>query len=216
MKKRRTKKRFYKALKIPVTIAVMYVLHLYKDRWILYAKNAGIIVLLTAAGLFLFFSIKRISHQTKRRKEYFMFLSSDIRNVDKLTGFEFERYLRAHFKNKGYRVFLTPEQHDYGVDLVIQKGTDRIAVQAKRYNHEQGYKVTYKAVQEVAAGKAYYKCNKGIVITNSFFTKSARKLAECNNIDLWDRYRMIEEFQALNAPDIRSYKSMSKNSLLQS
>ena len=140
------------------------------------------------------------------RKEYLLYKGSHINQVDKLDGFEFERYLRAHFRKKGYHVELTQPQQDFGVDLILSKGKDRIAVQAKRYNHEAGYKVTYRAVQEVAAGKAYYGCNKGIVITNSYFTKSAKELAKANKIDMWDRKRMIMEFQITDAPHSKEYK----------
>lgn len=140
------------------------------------------------------------------RKEYLNYINSDIKHVDTLNGIEFERYLKAHFINKGYRVYLTPPQGDYGVDLVLEKNGERIAVQAKRYNHELGYKVNYKAVQEVAAGKAIYKCNKGIVITNSFFTESAKDLAKYNNIELWDRKELIRQFKSLYSPHLQMYK----------
>lgn len=140
------------------------------------------------------------------RKEYLDYINSDIKHVDTLNGIEFERYLKAHFIKKGYKVYLTPPQGDYGVDLVLEKHGERTAVQAKRYNHEQGYKVNYKAVQEVAAGKAIYKCTKGIVITNSFFTESAKDLAKYNNIELWDRKELIRQFKSLYSPHLHMYK----------
>jgi len=140
------------------------------------------------------------------RKEYLDYINSDIKHVDTLNGIEFERYLKAHFTRKGYKVYLTPPQGDYGVDLVIEKHGERIAVQAKRYNHEAGYKVNYKAVQEVAAGKALYQCKKGLVITNSFFTESAKDLAKYNNIELWDRKELIRQFKSLYSPHLAMYK----------
>lgn len=171
-----------------------------------YCETHNYLIYLTVSCYFVFtFAIREI-RKHRQREESLMYRGSNINNVDKLDGFEFERYLRAHFRNKGYKVELTPLQQDYGVDLVLIKGKDRIAVQAKRYNHEAGYKVNYRAVQEVAAGKAYYNCSKGIVVTNSFFTNSARELAKVNQIDLWDRKRLIQEFQAKNAPCISEYK----------
>lgn len=168
-----------------------------------YGKLCSILV------AFIYFVTTSVVHTCRKRvlrQEYLLYRGSNMDKVDKLDGFEFERYLRAHFKRKGYKVELTPPKQDFGVDLILIRGSDRIAVQAKRYNHEMGYKVNYRAVQEVAAGKAYYNCNKGIVVTNSFFTTSARQLAEVNDIDLWDRKRMIMEFQARNAPPISEYK----------
>ena len=42
----------------------------------------------------------------------------------------------------------------------------------------------------VAAIK-YYNADSAIVITNSYFTKSAIKLAKVNNVELWDRDKLI-------------------------
>lgn len=169
-------------------------------------KQLAMGAIVAAVFFFIITASVNIERKMKFKKEQLLFRGSNIQTVDKLDGFEFERYLMAHFKKLGYKVELTPPKQDYGVDLVLVRGKDRIAVQAKRYNYENGYKVNYKAVQEVAAGKAYYNCNKGIVVTNSFFTNSAKELAQVNQIDLWDRKRMIMEFQAKNAPSIVEYK----------
>ena len=59
-----------------------------------------------------------------------------------------------------------------------------------------GSKVSNKAVQEVVASIPYYGADRGLVVTNSF-TNSAIKLAEANDIDLIDRYkleRLIKEY----------------------
>ena len=44
-----------------------------------------------------------------------------------------------------------------------------------------------KAVQEVVAAKAIHRCTRGIVVTNNYFTASARQLANANDIELVDR-----------------------------
>ena len=47
--------------------------------------------------------------------------------------------------------------------------------------------------------------NKGVVITNSIFTKSAKELAKRNNIELWDRKivsEFIENHNKKNNPEI--------------
>lgn len=49
-----------------------------------------------------------------------------------------------------------------------------------------------KAVQETFAGKAFYECHIGVVLTNQYFTKSAKELAQKNGIILWDRKKLIE------------------------
>ena len=129
------------------------------------------------------------------------FLHADITNIDRMDGISFERYLGAHFKKRGYKVFITPPEKDFGVDLVLKKDNDTIAVQAKRYKRS----VSYQAIQEIVAGKAVYDCNKAMVITNSYFTPAGRKLAEKNNVELWDRRKLMEVFQIADAPDAYLY-----------
>lgn len=44
----------------------------------------------------------------------------------------------------------------------------------------------------------YYKASRTMVVTNSYFTKSARELAKAHNCELVDREKLavwIEEFQ---------------------
>jgi len=129
------------------------------------------------------------------------FLHADITNIDRMDGISFERYLGAHFKEKGYKVYVTPPEKDFGVDLVLKKGTDTIAVQAKRYKRS----VSYQAVQEIVAGKAVYDCNKAMVVTNSYFTPAGKKLAEKNNVELWDRRKLMEIFNIADSPDAYLY-----------
>jgi restriction system protein len=68
--------------------------------------------------------------------------------------------------------------------------------------HEKNYslnrKVTNSAVQEVLGAIAYYGADKGIVVTNSFFTSSAKELANVNNITLWDRRRVSQILEVYN------------------
>lgn len=54
--------------------------------------------------------------------------------------------------------------------------------------------VAWFAVQEVYAGASYYKCDGAMIVTNSEFTRAAKRQAEgCEpNVILWDRYRMRE------------------------
>jgi predicted RecB family endonuclease len=75
------------------------------------------------------------------------------------------------------------------VDLVLQKGVKRTAVQCKRWEGAVGI----AAIQEVHAGKDYYKCEGAMVVTNARFSEQARRLAERLAIDLWDRERLTAE-----------------------
>ncbi|MEG4996159.1 restriction endonuclease [Microcoleus sp. B4-D4] len=115
-------------------------------------------------------------------------LESGIVEVDEMTGKEFEKFLRVHFINCGYSVNLTQDSQDYGADLILYKDGSTTVVQAKRSKNPVGI----KAVQEVAGAVRHYKGNKGRVITNNRFTENAYNLAKSNEVDLWDRKKLIE------------------------
>lgn len=104
-------------------------------------------------------------------------------SIDQMNGIEFESLIGQIYKKLGYNVTLTKKTGDQGVDIIAENPFEKIAIQAKRSN----YQINNKAVQEVVAGKNYYKCTKGIVITNSYFTTSANDLAAKNNIQLINR-----------------------------
>ncbi|GAA7889357.1 restriction endonuclease [Helicobacter pylori] len=110
-------------------------------------------------------------------------LKRALQKIDAMNGFEFEEYAKIFFTSKGFEVSITQKSGDYGADLIIEKDGVKWAVQAKRYSH----KVSPKAIQEVVSSKAYYACEKACVITNSYFTQAAQKLAQANEVILIDR-----------------------------
>jgi septal ring factor EnvC (AmiA/AmiB activator) len=93
---------------------------------------------------------------------------------------EWEDYLVEVCRTLGAKVERTGRVGDQGVDLIVEFGERRTAVQAKGYYHT----VNARAVQEAVAGMAHYKCNASAVITNSRFTNGARELAESNHCHL--------------------------------
>lgn len=136
------------------------------------------------------------------RKQY---INSGIYQVDRMSGEEFERYLKCHFERLGYKVEMTPKSHDYGADLVMSKDRERIVIQAKRYKESVGI----KAVQEIIGAIQYYKADKGYVVTNSkSFTKSAIELANNTSIELWARKDIIDKF------NIKDYDSEGADNLV--
>jgi restriction system protein len=94
---------------------------------------------------------------------------SDIDTIDRMDGITFEQRLKVLFTDLGYRVQLTRTVGDYGADLILSKDGIRTAVQAKHWN----YAVGVKAVQEVVAAKAFYRCTAAIVVTTNYFTQQA-------------------------------------------
>lgn len=94
--------------------------------------------------------------------------------IDTMSGTEFEDYIARIARSCGAPVIMTSITGDWGVDLVIGRRPDRLAVQCKRLNRPVGT----SAVQEVVAGAAMQDCTHTMVVTNNEFTPAARKLAE--------------------------------------
>lgn len=128
-----------------------------------------------------------IKHQIKVFKENKL-RNLKITEIDKMTGEDFEKLLKAYFEDEGYKVSLTPKTNDYGADLILRKKKETIVVQAKRYNS----KVGNKAVQEIVSAKPIYKATKAIVVTNNYFTKNAINLAKANDVALLDRKYLLK------------------------
>lgn len=114
--------------------------------------------------------------------------ASRIEEIDKMSGETFERFMEVLFSELGYKVERTRYVGDYGADLVVQKDKVTTVIQVKRCKG----KVNIKAVQEAVAAKAYYNCQKAMVVTNSYYTKAAVELAQANGVELWDRERLAD------------------------
>lgn len=104
-------------------------------------------------------------------------------DFDKLEGLEFEHFCASLLRKNGYDVKVTPGSGDQGIDIIAQKDGIVYGIQCKCYTSDIGN----KAVQEAFAGKTYYDCHVGVVLTNRYFTRSAIELSQKNKILLWDR-----------------------------
>lgn len=122
-------------------------------------------------------------------------IEKKLGEVDQMDGEQFERFLRGIFRDLGYYTERTPRTGDYGADLILLKDGYKISVQAKRYKKPVGV----KAVQEVYASLEKYVCDKGIVITNNYFTQNAKTLAESTKVELWDRDKLKEVLLTLKS-----------------
>ena len=109
-----------------------------------------------------------------------------IFDVDRLSGNEFQDFMVKLLQANGFTdVSVTGQAGDQGGDLLAKKDGKQLIIQAKRFSIDR--KVTNSAVQEVIGAIAMYNANKGIVVTNSFYTRSAKELARVNKIELWNR-----------------------------
>ena len=126
--------------------------------------------------------------------------SVTIFDIDRLTGVQFEKFIEELLDANGYSdAQVTGKAGDQGGDILANKDDEKLIFQAKNYALNR--KITNTAVQEVLGAIAYYGADKGIVVTNSFFTSSAIELAEVNNISLWDRRIVTQMLESYNKSD---------------
>lgn len=120
-----------------------------------------------------------------------------IYDMDNLDGKQFEKIVAEILQHNDYDdVYVTGKTGDQGGDIIATKNDQKLVIQAKRRSID--IKVTNDAVQEVVAAIACYGCDKGIVVTNSFFTASAKALADANSIVLWDRIILSQFIEKYN------------------
>ena len=116
------------------------------------------------------------------------FKSFDIIQND-MTGFDFEKYSAKLLKANGFeKIKVTKASGDFGADIVAYKDEIKYSIQCKKYNSPVGI----RAVQEVIASKAINDSHVAVVLTNNSFTKSAKILAEKNNVLLWGKEKLDE------------------------
>jgi len=146
------------------------------------------------------------SYKRKQAKERLR--NSRIEEIDSMDGIQFEYYLKELYLSRGYGVEVTSASGDYGADLVLKKDGEKIVAQAKRYSKDVGI----KAVQEVIGAKSYYRADGAWVVTNSYFTKAARELAQTGNIRLVDRDELIDFILELNSAAVEPEQVKNINS----
>lgn len=99
------------------------------------------------------------------------------------SGQEFEELIYDILKADGYVVEYTPCSHDYGADIIASQCGIKSVIQVKMSRNTIGV----SAVQEVVSAIKYYQADCAVVITNNYFSKNAYKLADANNVELWDK-----------------------------
>ncbi|HJG85687.1 restriction endonuclease [Pseudoflavonifractor capillosus] len=121
-------------------------------------------------------------------------LDTTYYDFDSFEGHEFEYWCANLLRCNGFEnVEVTPESGDQGVDIIAEKDDIRYAIQCKCYSSNLGN----TPVQEVWAGKSMYHCQIGVVMTNRYFTKSARDLADTTGVLLWDRDKLLKMMNIL-------------------
>ena len=123
---------------------------------------------------------------TKPKQAHYV---SGVSAIDGMEGHEFEYFCADLLRKVGFsEVTVTPGSGDQGVDVLAVKDGIKYAIQCKNYASA----LSNTPVQEVSAGKQFYGCHVGVVMTNSTFTPGAIQLAAATNVLLWDRRKLDE------------------------
>ena len=143
----------------------------------------GLTIFALIASLLIYLAI-RYSFKLKPRKHPSNISMDD---VDKMSGIEFEHFVADLLKKQGYTKVRLTEKYDYGVDIIAFKDGLTWGVQVKRHSGL----VKANAVRQVVTGLKIYNCDRAMVITNSYFSKVAIKLAKSNNCILINRDAIV-------------------------
>ena len=120
---------------------------------------------------------------------YFIFSRKKRYEWDDMEGHEFEYFCADLLKRRGFKdVVVTKGSGDFGIDILAERDGISYGIQCKNYHSPIGV----KAVQEVYAGRDYYDCMVGVVMSNQYFTGPAVEAAKKLKIVLWDRGYMEE------------------------
>lgn len=110
-------------------------------------------------------------------------------DFDNMEGHQFEFFCAGLLEKNGYEnVTVTQGSGDQGIDIIAYRDDIKYGIQCKCHSSAIGN----HAVQEVFAGKTFYRCHIGIVLTNNYFTNSAIELANHNGIVLWNREKLLQ------------------------
>lgn len=112
-----------------------------------------------------------------------------LSTVDDMSGYDFERWCAELLRRNGFtNVSVTPGSNDQGIDVLANKDGLRYGIQCKCYSHDLGN----RPVQEATTGRAVYKCDIAVVMTNRYFTKGAVEAANATGVWLWDRDKLAQ------------------------
>lgn len=99
-------------------------------------------------------------------------------NIDDIDGVGFEHHCASVLRDHGWNAAVTQSSGDQGVDVIASCDGVKVVLQCKRYSQPVGN----SAVQEVIAGRVFEKADFAVVVSNSTYTQSARRLASAADV----------------------------------
>ena len=121
------------------------------------------------------------------------YVEETLCQVDSMSGDEFEFFCQNLLLMAGFvRVTVTKLSGDFGADILADRDFVSFAIQCKRYSANVGS----DSVQQIYSAKEIYRKDIAVVITNSYFTEHAIKMANQMGVKLWDR-EILSKFLAI-------------------
>jgi Holliday junction resolvasome RuvABC ATP-dependent DNA helicase subunit len=111
-----------------------------------------------------------------------------LQELRSMSGIEFEEWVASLFRRLGYAVTGTKRSGDHGIDLIVQRGTSKTAVQCKRYSDSIGEPV----LRDFVGALINIGFTHGIFITTSRFSNQATIFAAQHRITLLDIDKLLQ------------------------
>ena len=98
----------------------------------------------------------------------------------KMDGAKFEHEMASLFRLAGFQAQVTKASGDGGIDIILTRGTRRIAVQCKRYQKDVGPHV----IRDLWGTMHHQGYEEGCIVTTAYFTQGVKDFARGKNIYL--------------------------------
>lgn len=92
---------------------------------------------------------------------------------DDMDPFDYEHFCAKLLTNNGWVAHATVATGDQGADVIAEKSNKKVILQCKKWSNPVGN----KAVQEVFAATSFHNAHKGVVVSNTTYTPSAKQVA---------------------------------------
>jgi HJR/Mrr/RecB family endonuclease len=109
-------------------------------------------------------------------------LSLRFEAVRSMSGAQFEVFTADVFRAMGHQAVVLGGAGDQGVDVIVNRRGERVAVQCKNHNKPVGN----RPVQEVFAGARHHRCVEACVVAPGGYTIGAITLARSTGVSLVD------------------------------
>lgn len=105
---------------------------------------------------------------------------------------DFEHWCAERLSSYGWDATVSGKTGDQGADVIATRDGEKLVIQCKRYSKPVGN----SAVQEIVASIAYYRADRGAVVSSSGFTTAAQTLARANGILLIDAASLARDAES--------------------